>query len=153
MHWRPQPIQVDLAVARDQVAARHPGRGGGKRGCVQVYTLHAPLRGQLQRITAESGRRRQGGGDPAGAIEPAPPAFLGRQDRAEAAGRVEGGARGPQPRAAELNKAKADLTFARGRARPRPQLIERRTISQRTLEDAERSYNVAQANLATAEAA
>ncbi len=45
------------------------------------------------------------------------------------------------------------MTFAEGeRARAR-QLIERRTISQRTLEDAERSYNVAQANLATAEAA
>jgi HlyD family secretion protein len=45
------------------------------------------------------------------------------------------------------------LTFAEGeRARAR-QLIERKTISQRTLDDAVRAYRVAEANLATAEAA
>ncbi len=86
-------------------------------------------------------------------IEPAPPAFLDVRTEAELQAAVEAARAAHNLAAAELNKAKADLTFAEGeRARAR-QLIERRTISQRTLEDAERSYHVAQANLATAEAA
>nr|WP_244520132.1 HlyD family efflux transporter periplasmic adaptor subunit [Sinorhizobium glycinis] len=85
-------------------------------------------------------------------IEPAAPAFLDARTEAELQAAVEAARAAHNLAAAELNKAKADLTFAEGeRARAR-MLIERRTISQRSLEDAERAYSVAQANLATAEA-
>ncbi|WP_457664198.1 efflux RND transporter periplasmic adaptor subunit [Sinorhizobium medicae] len=149
---RPQPIQVDLAVAEIGVLRVTLDEEGETR-VRDVYTLHAPLRGQLQRISAEVGDDVKAGETQLAQIEPALPAFLDVRIEAELQAAVEAARAAHNLAAAELNKAKADLTFAEGeRARAR-QLIERRTISQRTLEDAERSYNVAQANLATAEAA
>lgn len=149
---RPQPVQVDLAVAEIGLLRVTLDEEGETR-VRDVYTLHAPLRGQLQRITAEVGDVVKAGETQLAQIEPAPPAFLDVRTEAELQAAVEAARAAHNLAAAELNKAKADLTFAEGeRARAR-QLIERRTISQRTLEDAERSYNVAQANLATAEAA
>lgn len=149
---RPQPIQVDLAVAEIGLL-RVTLEEEGETRVRDVYTLHAPLRGQLQRITAEAGDLVVAGETQLAQIEPAPPAFLDVRTEAELQAAVDAAGAAHNLAAAELNRAKADLTFAEGeRARAR-QLIERRTISQRTLEDAERSYNVAQANLATAEAA
>lgn len=149
---RPQPIQVDLTVAEIGLL-RVTLEEEGETRVRDVYTLHAPLRGQLQRITAEAGDLVVAGETQLAQIEPAPPAFLDVRTEAELQAAVEAAGAAHNLAAAELNRAKADLTFAEGeRARAR-QLIERRTISQRTLEDAERSYNVAQANLATAEAA
>lgn len=149
---RPQPIQVDLAVAETGLLRVTLDEEGETR-VRDVYTLHAPLRGQLQRIAAEVGDVVKAGETQLAQIEPAPPAFLDVRIEAELQAAVEAARAAHKLAAAELNKAKADLTFAEGeRARAR-QLIERRAISQRTLEDAERAYHVAQANLATAEAA
>ncbi|AFL52503.1 HlyD family secretion protein [Sinorhizobium fredii] len=148
---RPQPIQVDLALAETGTLRVTIDEEGETR-VRDVYTLHAPLRGQLQRITAEPGDVVKAGDTLLAQIEPAAPAFLDVRTEAELQAAVEAARAAYNFAAAELNKAKADLTFAEGeRARAR-MLIERRTISQRSLEDAERAYNVAQANLATAEA-
>ncbi|CCE97246.1 efflux RND transporter periplasmic adaptor subunit [Sinorhizobium fredii] len=148
---RPQPIQVDLALAETDTLRVTIDEEGETR-VRDVYTLHAPLRGQLQRITAEPGDVVKAGDTLLAQIEPAAPAFLDVRIEAELQAAVEAARAAYNFAAAELNKAKADLTFAEGeRARAR-MLIERRTISQRSLEDAERAYNVAQANLATAEA-
>lgn len=149
---RPQPIQVDLATA-ETGSLRVTIDEEGETRVRDVYTLHAPLRGQLQRITAEAGDVVEAGETQLAQIEAAPPAFLDVRTEAELQAAIEAARAAHNLAAAELNKAKADLTFAEGeRARARL-LIERRTISQRTLEDAERAYHVAQANLATAEAA
>ncbi|THK36209.1 HlyD family efflux transporter periplasmic adaptor subunit [Ensifer sp. MPMI2T] len=149
---RPQPIPVDLATAEKGLLRVTLDEEGETR-VRDVYTLHAPLRGQLQRITAEAGDFVEAGKTQLAQIEPAPPAFLDVRIEAELHAAVEAARAAHNLAAAELNKAKADLTFAEGeRARARL-LIERRTISQRALEDAERAHNVAQANLATAEAA
>jgi HlyD family secretion protein len=148
---RPQPIQVDLAVAETGTLRVSIDEEGETR-VRDVYTLHAPLRGQLQRITAEAGDVVTAGETLLAQIEPAAPAFLDIRTEAEQQAAVEAARAAYNLAAAELNKAKADLTFAEGeRARARL-LIERNTISRRTLEDAERAYNVAQANLATSEA-
>ncbi|NRP74823.1 putative efflux system component YknX [Ensifer psoraleae] len=149
---RSQPIPVDLATAEKGLLRVTLDEEGETR-VRDVYTLHAPLRGQLQRITAEAGDFVEAGKTQLAQIEPAPPAFLDVRIEAELQAAVEAARAAHNLAAAELNKAKADLTFAEGeRARARL-LIERRTISQRALEDAERAHNVAQANLATAEAA
>lgn len=149
---RPQPIQVDLTTAKTGLLRVTIDEEGETR-VRDVYTLHAPLRGQLQRITAEAGDLVEAGKTKLAQIEPAPPAFLDVRTEVELQAAVEAARAANNLAAAELNKAKADLTFAEAeRARARL-LIERRTISQRALEDAERTYNVAQANLATAEAA
>ncbi|ASY56630.1 MULTISPECIES: efflux RND transporter periplasmic adaptor subunit [Sinorhizobium] len=148
---RPQPVQVDLAVAETGMLRVTIDEEGETR-VRDVYTLHAPLRGQLQRITAEPGDVVKAGETLLAQIEPAAPAFLDARTEAELQAAVEAARAAHNLAAAELNKAKADLNFAEGeRARAR-MLIERRTISQRSLEDAERAYSVAQANLATAEA-
>ena len=145
---RPQPIQVDLATAEPGLLRVTLDEEGETR-VRHVYTLHAPLRGQLQRITAEAGDVVEAGETQLAQIEAAPPAFLDVRTEAELQAAAEAARAAHNLAAAELNKAKADLTFAEGeRARARL-LIERRTISQRSLEDAERAYNVAQAYSAT----
>ncbi|WP_429819748.1 efflux RND transporter periplasmic adaptor subunit [Ensifer sp. B1-9] len=149
---RPQPVPVDLATAQTG-ALRVTVDEEGETRVREVYTLHAPLRGQLQRITAEAGDRVKAGETLLAQIEPAAPAFLDVRTEAEQRAAVEAAGAAYNLAAAELNKAKADLAFAeaeRGRARL---LMERNTISRRALDDAERVYNVAEANLATAEAA
>lgn len=149
---RPQPVPVDIAIVQIGPLRVTVDEEGETR-VREVYTLHAPLRGQLQRITAEAGDRVNAGETLLGQIEPAAPAFLDVRTEAEQRAAVEAAGAAYNLAAAELNKAKADLAFAeaeRGRAR---QLMERNTISKRALDDAERIYNVAQANLATAEAA
>ncbi|WP_026187070.1 efflux RND transporter periplasmic adaptor subunit [Ensifer sp. BR816] len=147
----PRPIQVDLAVAETGTLRVTIDEEGETR-VRDVYTLYAPLRGQLQRITPEAGDVVKAGETLLAQIEPAAPAFLDVRSEAEQQSAVEAARAAYNLAAAELNKAKADLIFAEGeRARARL-LIERNTISRRTLEDAERAYNVAEANLATAEA-
>lgn len=149
---RPQPVPVDLATVQIGPLRVTVDEEGETR-VREVNTLHAPLRGQLQRITAEAGDPVKSGETLLGQIEPAAPAFLDVRTEAEQRAAVEAAGAAYNLAAAELNKAKADLAFAeaeRGRARL---LMERNTISKRALDDAERIYNVAEANLATAEAA
>ncbi|WP_104667040.1 efflux RND transporter periplasmic adaptor subunit [Ensifer adhaerens] len=149
---RPQPVPVDLSSVKTGLLRVTIDEEGEAR-VREVYTLHAPLRGQLQRITAEAGDPVKAGETLLGQIEPAAPAFLDVRSKAEQRAAVEAAGAAYNLAAAELNKAKADLAFAeaeRGRAR---QLMERNTISKRAFDDAERVYNVAEANLATAEAA
>lgn len=149
---RPQPIPVDLATAEIGTLRVTIDEEGETR-LRDVYTLHAPLRGQLQRITADAGDTVDAGETQLAQIEPAPPAFLDVRTEAEHQAAVEAARAAHNLAAAELNKAKADLTFAEGERDRARQLIERQTISRRTLEDAERAHRVAEANLATAEAA
>jgi HlyD family secretion protein len=149
---RPQPVPVDLSSVKTGLLRVTIDEEGEAR-VREVYTLHAPLRGQLQRITAEAGDPVKAGETLLGQIEPAAPAFLDVRSEAEQRAAVEAAGAAYNLAAAELNKAKADLAFAeaeRGRAR---QLMERNMISKRAFDDAERVYNVAEANLATAEAA
>lgn len=51
---RPQPIPVDLATAEKGLLRVTIDEEGETR-VRDVHTLHAPLRGQLQRIAAEAG--------------------------------------------------------------------------------------------------
>ncbi|MEK1924367.1 MAG: efflux transporter periplasmic adaptor subunit, partial [Rhizobium giardinii] len=149
---RPQPVQVDLTAAGTGVLRVTIDEEGETR-VRDVYTLHAPLRGQMQRITVEAGDVVEAGKTQLVQIEPAPPAFLDVRTEAEQQAAVEAARAAQNLAAAELNKAKADLTFAHGELARNRLLLERRAIPQRTLEDAERAHSVAEANLATAEAA
>ncbi|RVG04934.1 efflux transporter periplasmic adaptor subunit, partial [Sinorhizobium meliloti] len=85
---RPQPIQVDLAVAEIGLLRVTLDEEGETR-VRDVYTLHAPLRGQLQRITAEVGDVVKAGETQLAQIEPAPPAFLDVRTEAELQAAVE----------------------------------------------------------------
>lgn len=149
---RPQPVQVDLTAAGTGILRVTIDEEGETR-VRDVYTLHAPLRGQMQRITVEAGDVVEAGKTQLVQIEPAPPAFLDVRTEAEQQAAVEAARAAQNLAAAELNKAKADLTFAHGELARNRLLLERRAIPQRTLEDAERAHSVAEANLATAEAA
>lgn len=149
---RPQPIPVDLTTATTGMLRVTIDEEGETR-VRDVYTLHAPLRGQLHRITMDAGDAVKAGETQLAQIEPAAPAFLDARTEAEQQAAVEAARAAYNLAEAELNKARADLTFAQSdRARAR-QLIQRNTISQRALDDAERAFSVAEANLATAEAA
>ncbi|OHV78735.1 efflux RND transporter periplasmic adaptor subunit [Ensifer sp. LCM 4579] len=149
---RPQPIPVDLATAAIGMLRVTIDEEGETR-VRDVYTLHAPLRGQLHRITVDPGDVVEAGKTQLAQIEPAAPAFLDARTEAEQQAAVEAARAAYNLAEAELNKAKADLTFAESERTRARRLIQRNTISQRALDDAERASSVAQANLATAEAA
>ena len=100
---RPQLFQVDLAVAETGTLRVTIDEEGETR-VRDVYTLHAPLRGQLQRITAEPGDVVKAGETLLAQIEPAAPAFLDARTEAELQAAVEAARAAHNLAAAELNK-------------------------------------------------
>ncbi|MEX0758117.1 MAG: efflux transporter periplasmic adaptor subunit, partial [Tistlia sp.] len=85
---RPQPVPVDLAVAEVGLL-RVSVDDEGEARVRDVYTLHAPVGGQLLRIDAEAGDPVEAGVTELAVIEPAAPAFLDVRSEAERRAAVE----------------------------------------------------------------
>ncbi len=149
--FRPQSVPVDLAVAETGLLRETIDEEGETR-VHDIYTLYAPVRGYLHRIEADAGDPVEAGKTELASIEPAPPEFLDVRTEAEQHAAVEAAEAARALAASELERARADLSFAvseRDRAR---RLVSSGTISQRTLDDAERTHRVAEAKLASAKA-
>ncbi len=148
----PRPVPVDLATVR-KTLLRVTINDDGTTRVRDVYTLYAPLTGNVLRISADPGDPVEAGRTELARIEPAPPAMLDLRTEAERQAAVNAAQAAQTLAAADVSRAKASLAYAtteRDRAR---KLISSRTISQRTLDDAERAWSVAQADLASAQAA
>nr|WP_245363898.1 HlyD family efflux transporter periplasmic adaptor subunit [Neorhizobium galegae] len=149
---RPQPIPVDLATVRRETL-RVAITDEGETRVRDIYTLHAPLRGHLHRLTAEPGDPVQAGETTLARIEPAAPDFLDVRTEAAQRAAVEAAAAARELAVAEMEGAKVNLEYAKAElARARLQ-SEHQAISKRTLEEAERIFRVAETALATTEAA
>ncbi len=148
---RPQPVLVDLATARTGLL-RVTVDDEGEARVRDVYTLHAPVGGYLQRIDAEAGDPVEANRTVLARIEPAPPAFLDVRSQAEQRAAIEAARAGRDLAAADLERAEADLAFATAELERAQRLIKEDNISQRSLDDAQRAQRVAHANLATARA-
>ncbi|MBR0554469.1 HlyD family efflux transporter periplasmic adaptor subunit [Ciceribacter sp. L1K23] len=150
--FRPQPVAVDLATVRT-APLRVAITEEGKTRVSEVYTLHAPLRGNLDRLTVEPGDAVLANDTVLANITPAVPEFL--DSRSEAAQRavVEAAVAARALALAELDGAKVNLDFARAELDRAQAQSRHEAISKRALDEAERAFKVAETSLATARAA
>jgi len=149
---RPQPAPVDLATAEVDLI-RISIDDEGQTRVRDVYTLYSPLGGRLFRIEAEVGDPVEANVTELARIESAPPVFLDVRTEAERKAAVRAARAARDLAGAEVERAEADLAFAVNELDRARRLIRQQTISQRALDDAERSGRVARANVATAKAA
>jgi HlyD family secretion protein len=118
-----------------------------------IYTLSAPVTGRMRRVEVHVG-------DPVtkletvlAEIEPIDPAFLDPRSEAQARADVRAAESAGALARAEVDQAQAELDFARSEVDRARDLIQQGSISQRDLDQAERSYRTRRAGLATAQAA
>lgn len=150
--FRSQPVPVDIAIAETGKLRVSIDEEGETR-VRDVYTLYAPLGGNLLRIEADAGDKVRSHETELARIEPASPAFLDVRTEAEQRAAIDAAAAARDLAQAEVERSEAGLTFAAMELKRARRLIENETISQRALDDAERAHRVAKADLATARAA
>ncbi len=150
--FRPRPVAVDVAtVARGML--RVTIDDDGETRVRHVYTLQAPLTGDLDRITADPGDPVTAGRTVLARIVPAPPSMLDTRTMAEREAAVGAAVAAKAQAAAERDRAETTLVFARTERDRARRLLPRRAISQREADDAERAFRAAEAGLAAARAA
>ena len=149
--FRPRPVAVDVAtVARGML--RVTIDDDGETRVRHVYTLQAPLTGDLDRITADPGDPVTAGRTVLARIVPAPPSMLDTRTMAEREAAVGAAVAAKAQAAAERDRAETTLIFARTERDRARRLLPRKAISQREADDAERAFRAAGAGLAAARA-
>lgn len=150
--FRPQPVPVDFArVERGPLIVAVSDEGETR--VRDVFALSAPISGRARRIEIEVGDPVVAGQTVVAEIEPIDPAFLDVRSEAQAKAAIRTAEAARDLARAELDRAQADLVFAEAEVKRARRLIRDDTISQRRLDEDERSYKTAKANLATAQAA
>lgn len=147
----PQPVQVDLAMAKRGPLTVTVDEEGITR-VRDVFVLSAPIGGLALRIDHDVGDSVVAGRTVVAEIEPSDPYFLDVRTEAEAEAAVRVAEAGRALAAAELERAKAELAFAVTELERARKLIRRDTISQHGLDEAEREHRTAQAALEEAKA-
>lgn len=150
--FRPQPVSVDTAeVERGTLVVTVEDEG--RTRVHDIYVLSAPVTGRMRRIDLHVG-------DPVTAletviaeIEPIDPAFLDPRSEAQARADLRAAQSAEALARAEVEQAQAELDFAHREFDRARELIQQGTISQRELDEAERSYRTRRAALLTAQAA
>lgn len=129
----PAAVAVDLAVVeRGPMQVRVSGEGVTR--VKDIYSLSAPVAGRLLRIEAEAGDRVVAGETRLAIIEPADPTILDKRSRAEAESQAQASADALTLAAADVDRTKAELAFARSELVRAQKLYARETISQRALD-------------------
>lgn len=149
--FMPAAVSVDVVVATRgpmQVTVNQEGRTRVR----ELYTISAPLAGELQRIDLDEGDAVVAGKTVLARIEPVLPGLLDARAVEEAQARVraaEATLHGTAPAIvrAEAHVAHAKLQFDRAR-----QLVDEHAISQQELEAQQLSLDVASAELKSARA-
>ncbi len=150
--FRPQPVPVDFArVERGPLVVTVDEEGETR--VRDVFVLSAPIAGRARRIESEVGDAVVAGETVVVEIEPIDPAFLDVRSKAQAQAAVRTAEAAGVLASAELERAQAELAFADAELKRARRLIPQGTISQRRLDEDERTFKTAKANLATAQAA
>lgn len=148
----PRPVPVDFAAVTHgtlQVTVDEEGEARIK----DVFVVAAPLAGEVLRIDIEAGDPVEAGKTLLATIQEVDPTFLDRRAQSQAEAEVEAAQAALTLAEAELARAKAELHFAQADLDRARVLVERRTISQRALEQAELGVETRQALVDTAGAA
>ncbi len=148
----PRPVVVDMTeIQRGELIVTIEDEG--RTRVHDIYTLSAPVAGHMRRIDLHVG-------DPVVAretivanIEPIDPAFLDPRSEAQARADVNAAESAETLARAAVEQAEAELDFAAREHNRAVQLAEQGTISERALDEAERTFRTQRAALATRVAA
>jgi HlyD family secretion protein len=147
--FRPQPVAVDLTTIARGGLEITAGDEGETR-IHDIYVLSAPVAGQMQRIDTHVGDPVVALETVIASIEPIDPDFLDPRSEAQAQADIRAADAAEALARAEVEQAEAELDFARTELERARKLIQENTISQRDLDEAERSFRTRRAALATA---
>lgn len=150
--FRPQPVAVDM-VTVDHGPLTVTVTAEGRTRVREVFTVSAPVAGEVQRLPVEVGDTVEAGQTVVAVLQPAFAGFLDARSEAEAlaAGRAAEAAEAQA--AAELERARAELSFARAELDRTRRLAVDGTVAARALDRARADADAAQAALQVAEAA
>ena len=111
---RPEPVRVDVAIVQ-RGNLRVTVDEDGRTRLRERYRISAPLAGRLLRIQLDPGDTA-GVGQLLAVIEPRDPSLLDPRERAEAQARVDAADAAVRQRAAQLERAEAELRLAANEA-------------------------------------
>jgi HlyD family secretion protein len=149
--FRPQPVAVDVSdVKRGSLVVTVEDEG--KTRVHDIYVLSAPVTGRMRRIDLHVGDPVVAAETVVAQIEPIDPAFLDPRSEAQARAEVRAAESAETLARAAVEQAQAELDFAHREFDRARELIQKNTISQHDLDEAERSYRTRRAALLTAQA-
>jgi HlyD family secretion protein len=149
--FRPQSVAVDVSdVERGPLVVTVEDEG--KTRVHDIYVLSAPVTGRMRRIDLHVGDAVVEGETVVAEIEPIDPAFLDPRSEAQARAEVRAAESAEKLARAAVEMAQAELDFAHREFDRARELIQRNTISQHDLDEAERGYRTRRAALLTAQA-
>ena len=149
--FRPQPVAVDMAPVRQDRIVVTVG-DEGKAEVREVYRISAPVAGHLLRVQQEVGDRVVAGVTEVARIEPSAPVFLDVRTETEARAALRAARARKDLAEAERARAQAELEYTATEVERSRSLFARGTIAKQRLDDDERAYRVAAAELLTAQA-
>jgi HlyD family secretion protein len=148
----PRPVVVDIVAAERGPLVVTVGDEGQTR-VRDVYVVSAPVTGRMRRIELRAGDAVEAVDTIIAAIEPIDAAFLDPRSEAQARADVRAAESAEALARAEVEQARAELDFADHELERARELMRQEMISQRELDDAERTYRTRRAGLDTALAA
>jgi len=145
---RPQAVPVDIQAVEPKSLVVTVNEEGETR-VRDIFVLSSPVAGRMLRIEAEAGDEVVADETVIAEIEPVDPTFLDFRSEAQAQAAVRAAESAKVLAQAEVDQWQAELDFARSELERAQELIVDNTISQRDLDDAERSERTAKATVAT----
>jgi HlyD family secretion protein len=150
--FTPRPVSVDLVtVAKGPMVVTVDEEGETR--VHDVFTLSAPVAGRIRRIEAHAGDTVVANETVLAQIEPGDPTFLDPRGEAQARAAIQAADAARALAGAAVDEAEAEFEFAGTELTRAQELIVDGTISQRELDDAQRTQKTTRASLATARAA
>ncbi|WJG10784.1 HlyD family efflux transporter periplasmic adaptor subunit [Aliiglaciecola sp. LCG003] len=151
MLW-PKAIVADIAtLSKNELSISVSDEG--KTRVRDIFLLSAPVTGYLRRIKAEVGDPVLKGQTIIAEIEPLDPSLLDPRSELQAQADIETAKSSRQLALAQVTQAEAELEFAASELERMRKLKQQNSVSERELDEANRTYKTLQAALATANAA
>lgn len=147
----PRPVLVDLAVVKRGPLVVTVDEEGETR-VRDVFVVSSSVTGRLRRIERDVGDAVVAGKTVVAHIEPIDPAFLDVRSEAEAKAAVQAALAAKALSEARLLEVQAELDYARAEWTRARGLIRNVTITERALDQAERSFRTRTAAVATVKA-
>jgi HlyD family secretion protein len=147
----PRDVLVDMAqIVRGPMAVTADDEGETR--VRDIFVVSSTVTGRLRRIDLDVGDQVIAGKTIVARIEPIDPSFLDVRSEAEAKAAVQAAEAAKSLSTARLLEAQAELAFAQTEFKRAQRLIQSATISERALDEAERSFKTRAAAVARIEA-
>lgn len=147
----PKPVSVETAVIETRSIAVTVAEEGKAR-IREVFTVSAPIAGEMQRLGLHAGDAVVGGETVVASIRPVAPSLLDARARRVAEAAVKAARAAVDLAAAELRQAEAQLIFLKSELDRATRLVERGTISERAFEKAKLDVETGVASVESARA-